>query len=88
MAAARAEHGRRVAAGFLAPTESGKRRVSRLKISTGLQAKNAPTREPAKAVDNKKSRDLLTCKERPDPKKNRRTIGGGSGTKKFVPWCS
>ena len=88
MAVARAEHDRRVAAGFLAAPSNVKPRVSRLNISTGLQAAKALTREPVqKTVDHKKSRDLFKCKERPDPKKSRPRVGSGFGTKRFVPWC-
>ncbi|WP_292125534.1 hypothetical protein, partial [Mesorhizobium sp.] len=79
-AAARAEHDRRVAAGYLAPTESGKRQQSRLKISAV---------EPVKDRHHKdKVRDQPTCKKKPDH--NRPTNGGGrkGGLRKFIPWCS
>lgn len=89
MAVARAEHDRRLAAGFLAQTPEVKRRVSRLNISTALQTKIAVKAEPdKKSVDHKKSRDVLHhCKKRPEPHKDRPKVGHGFGSKRFVPWC-
>lgn len=89
MAAARAEHERRTAAGFLAQTENGKRRVSRLNLSTNVQDETTRNREPVKNSRDEKPRDhLQRCKTRPDGNKERRSgVGGGAISKRFVPWC-
>lgn len=88
MAVARAEHDRRVAAGFLAAPSNVKPRVSRLNISTALKATTTPNPSPVKNRRSEKARDnLLRCKERPEPKKDRKPLGGAGPSKRFVPWC-
>lgn len=83
LAAGRAEHDRRVAAGLSAPTEKSKRRSSRLNLLPEKQATTKARREPVKDSHHEKVRDPMTCKER--PKKNRPT--GSGGRKRFIPWC-
>ena len=88
MAVARAEHDRRVAAGFLAAPANVKPRVSRLNISTALKATTTPDPSPVKNRRSEKARDnLLRCKERPEPRKDRKPLGGAGSSKRFVPWC-
>lgn len=88
MAVARAEHDRRVAAGFLAAPSNVKPRVSRLNISTALKATTTPDPSPVKDRRSEKARDnLLRCKERPEPRKDRKPLGGAGPSKRFVPWC-
>ncbi|RWQ34084.1 MAG: hypothetical protein EOS21_28520 [Mesorhizobium sp.] len=87
MAAGRAAHDSRVAAGFLAPNESGKLRRSRLNISAVNPSRKPKTdaQKPEPAKSSKTRDKIASCKKRPDSKKAR--TGDGSGSKKFIPWC-
>lgn len=88
MAVARAEHDRRVAAGFLASTPNPVRRVSRLNISAVKATAPDHKKSPGSPVDDP-SRDhkKVRCKSRPEPKKDRKHLGGAGTSKRFVPWC-
>ena len=85
MAVARAEHARRVAAGFLAQPANDKRRVSRLKIASVDVGQGNNKREPVNDRHHEKVRDQPTCKAR--PKENRPTGAGAIKKRRFVPWC-
>lgn len=46
----------------------------------------AKNREPDNHQSSEKARDRLTCKKRPDSRQAARSTGG-TGQKKFIPWC-
>lgn len=78
-------HDSRRAAGLSAPNESGRRNVSRLKIS---EANSKPLQKAAtsqaKLSPSVRDDKRPHCKAR--PRSNRPSGGKGSG-KRFVPWC-